>query len=312
MSAISSRSSWPRRILFAVGGLAVFLLLFALALRITVIEMFRGIESSRATGLAALPSWDAGSMWSSGRASVDYARIAPSGESWIARNADLRTRSSAFDRSVVALHQIVSSHHGYLEDLRTESRSGQGRVLAATLSMAAPEFDAAVSDLKTLGRTEAISEAGEDSAVKLASAERHLAATRTNLSRLQKLQRERKGELRDAVALEKDIAQANEAVVQAEREHEGLLSTVAQAHIRLTVIEDYRTPLEVNLNGAFLPLRNSLVQGATAIFSSASLVLSVLFEFGLPLLFWAAVLFWPGRTAWRRFHRSQVAISVAP
>jgi Domain of unknown function (DUF4349) len=312
MSAISSRAPWPRRILFAVGGFTVFFLFFALALRLTVNEMFRGIESSKVTGLAAWSSWDARSMWGSGRASVDFAAIAPPGESWIARNADLRTLSSSFDRSIVALHQIVSSHHGYLEDLRTESRSGRGRALAATLSVPAPEFDAAVSDLKTLGRTEAISEAGEDSAVKLASAERHLAATQTNLSRLQKLQRERKGELRDAVALEKDIAQANEAVAEAERQHEGLLSTVAQAHIRLTVIEDYRAPLEVNLNGAFLLLRNSLVEGASAIFSSASLVLSVLFEFGLPLLFWTAVFFYPGRTAWRRLHRSHAVISTAP
>lgn len=310
MSTISSRASWLRRILFAVGGLVVFLLFFVLALRITVSEMFRGIESSKVTGLAALSSWDARSMWSSGRASVDYTPIAPSGESWIARNADLRTLSSSFDRSVVALHQIVSSHHGYLEDLRTESRSGHGRVLAATLSVVALEFDAAVSDLKTLGRTEAISEAGEDSAVALASAERHLAATQTNLSRLQKLQRERKGELRDAVALEKDIAQANEAVAEAERQHEGLLSTVAQAHIRLTLIEDYRAPLEANLTGAFLSLRNSLIEGVSAIFSSAALFLGVLLQFGLPLSFWIALLFWPSRTAWRRL--SHAVISTAP
>jgi hypothetical protein len=312
MSAISSRASWPRRILFVVGGLAVFLLLFALALRITVIEMFRGIESSKAMGLDALASWDVGSMWGSGRASVDYARIAPPGESWIARNADLRTRCSSFDHSVVALHEIVSAHHGYLEDLRTESRSGRGRVLAATLSVAAPEFDAAVSDLKTLGRIEAISEAGEDSAIKLASAERHLAATQTNLSRLQKLQRERKGGLRDAVALEKDIAQANEAVAEAKRQHEGILSTVAQAHIRLTLIEDYRAPLQANLTGAFLSLRNSLVEGVGAIFSSAALFLGVLFQFGLPLSFWIALLFWPSRAGWRRFHRSHAAISTSP
>jgi hypothetical protein len=311
MSAISSRASWPRRILCVVGGLAVFLLLFVLALRLAVIEMFRGIESSRATGLSALPSLDVGSMWSNGRLSVDNARIASSGESWIARNADLRTRSSSFDRSVVTLHQIVSAHRGYLEDLRTESRSGQGRVLAATLSVAAPEFDAAVSDLKTLGRTEAISETGEDSTIKLASAERHLVATQTNLSRLQKLQRERKGGLRDAVALEKEIAQANEAVAEAERQHDGLFSMVAQAHIRVSLIEEYRAPVEVNLAGAFLPLRNSLVEGASAIFSSASLVLGVLFEFGLPLLFWAAVLFWPGRFVWRQFHRTPATVSAA-
>jgi hypothetical protein len=229
---------------------------------------------------------------------------------WIARSADLRARSSAFDRSLVALHQIVSIHRGYLEDLRTESRSGYGRVLAAAVSVPSNDFDATLADLKTLGRVEGISEAGEDFAVKLATATRHLAAAQTNLSRLQKLQRERKGELRDAVALEKDIAQTNEAVIEAERQNQELVSTVAQAHIRLTLLEDYRAPLQANLAGLFLQLRNSLVEGVSSIFSSAALVLGALFEFGLPLLFWAALLLVPARFAWRRFRRAPAVVPV--
>jgi Domain of unknown function (DUF4349) len=296
MTGIACPSSWPKRILLTIAALVAFLLLFLIALRITVTEMYRDAESSRATSLAATPSWDVQSMWSSTprmlQKSVDSARVAP-WESSIARSAALRTRSSSFDRAVAQLHQIVSAHQGYLEDLRTENQSGMGRALAATVSLPSKEFDAAISNLKTLGRTEAISEAGEDSAVKLATAQRHLAAAETNLSRLQKLQRERKGELRDAVALEKDIAQANETVAEAQRQHQGLLSTVLQAHIRVTLIEDYRAPLETNLAGSSLALRNSFVEGVSAIFSSLAFVLGVLFEFGLPLLFWAILLSWP-------------------
>ena len=195
MTGTPSRSSWPKRILLTITALVVFLLLFVLALRITVTQIYRGIESSRATGLAAAPYWDERSMWSGTpmlQKSVDSTSAAFPWESSIARTADLRTRSSSFDRSVVNLQRVVSAHQGYLEDLRTQTRSGSGRALAATLSVPTKEFDSAISDLKTLGRTEAISEAGEDSAVRLATAERHLAAAQTNLSRLQKLQRERK------------------------------------------------------------------------------------------------------------------------
>jgi hypothetical protein len=317
MTGTASRFSWPRRVLFTIGALLAFVLLFVIALRITVTEMYRGIESSSATGLAATPYWDERNMWSSAsmlQKPVDSARVAFPWESPIARTADLRTRSSTFDRSVAELHRIVSSHQAYLEDLRTETRSGSGRALAATLSVPSKEFDAAISDLKGLGRTEAISEAGEDSAVKLATAERHLAAAQTNLSRLQKLQRERKGELRDVVALEKDIAQAHEVVAEAQRQHEGLISNVAQAHIHLLLMEDYRAPLETNLAGSSLALRNSLVDGVSAIFSSLALVLGVLFEFGLPLLFWAAILFLPLRLVWRRFRHASpnTAVPAAP
>ncbi len=306
MTGIPSRPSWPKRILLTIAALVAFLLLFVIALRITLREMYEGggIESS--SRLPATPSWDVRSMWAS--APMLQKSSGLSGgvpwESSIARTASLLTHSSAFDASVAQLHQIVSAHQGFLEDLRTQSQSGSGRALAATLSVPSKEFDPAVADLKTLGRLEAITEAGEDSAVKLATAERYLSAAQTNLSRLQKLQRERKGDLRDAVALEKDIAQATEIVTESERQHESLVSTVSQAHIHLVLMEDYRAPFETNLAGSSLALRNSLVEGLSAIFSSVALVLGVLFEFGLPLLFWALILFWPLRLVWRRFRHS--------
>ena len=234
-------------------------------------------------------------------------RLRASGSSLGILNSKERRSTHAFFRIRSFCRRTSSNRFRssrLFEDLRTETRSGSGRALAATLSVPSKEFDTAIADLKTLGRTEAISEAGEDSAVKLATAERHLAGAQTNLSRLQKLQRERKGELRDAVALEKDIAHANETVAEAQRQHEILVSTVAQAHIRVTLIEDYRAPLETNLAGSSLALRNSFVEGVSAIFSSSALVLGVLFEFGLPLLFWAVVLFWPLRLVWRRFRHA--------
>jgi len=310
MSESSPRRSLPKRILLFIGGLFAFILLFAVAIRITVYELFSGIASSRATGLSAL-EWDVDSMWSTGGLGV-AAHQKGSAESWIARTADLRARSATFDRSVSALHRVVSTHHGYLEDLRTESRSGHGQALAATVSVPSNDFDATLADLKTLGRVEGIAEAGEDSAVKLATAARRLAAAQITLSRLQKLQRERKGELRDAVALEKVIAQTNEAVIEAERQNQELVSTVAQAHIRVNLLEDYRAPLQTNLADLFLQLRNSLVEGVGAIFSSAALSLGVLFEFGLPLVFWAALLFVPARFAWRRFRRAPAVAPAAP
>jgi len=309
MSESSPRRSFVKRSLIAVAALSAFILSSVFSARIAVESLFRGVASSKSSALSSY-SWDLGSMWSTGGIAGPYLQKGVA-DPWIARSANLLARSSAFDRSLASLHQIVSTHHGYLEDLRTESQSGRGRALAATVSVPSNDFDATLSDLKTLGRVEGISEAGEDFAVKLATAARRLSAAQTNLSRLQKLQRERKGELRDAVALEKDIAQANESVDEAERQNQSLVSTVVQAHIRLTLLEDYRAPLQTNLAGVALQLRNSLVEGIASIFSSVALVLGIFFEFGLPLLFWAALLFVPGRLAWRRFRRVPAPLSVA-
>lgn len=299
-----------KRLLIAVAVLGGIMMASVFSARIAVESLFTGIASQKSSGLSTV-GWDPESMWSSYTPMPPMALQKGGADPWIAHRADLRARSSSFDRSVATLHQTVSAHHGYLEDLRTESRSGYGRALAATVCVPSGEFDAALADLKTLGHVEAISEAGEDFAVKLAAAARRLSAAQTNLSRLQKLQRERKGELHDAVALEKDIAQANEAVDEADRQNQGLSSTVAQAHIRLTLLEDYEAPLQSNPAGVLLRLRNSLVEGIGSIFSSAALVLAILFEFGLPLLFWTALLFAPARLAWRRLRRYAAGVVEA-
>ena len=301
MSDSSPRRSAIKRFVFVVGALLAFTLVFVIAVRVAVMSIFRGIETQKATGLASI---DPFARYS---AASDLMAL---GGAWVSKSATLQMRATNFDQSVSALSRIVAAHQGYLEDLRTESRSGSGRALSASVSVPSSDFDATLLDLKTLGRIEAVSEAGEDSAVKLATAKRHLAAAQTNLSRLQKL-RDHKGELRDAVALEKDIAQANESAAEAERQQEDLVSTVAQAHIRVALIEDYRASMETNWEGATLQLRNSVVEGVSAIFSSVSTVIGILLEFGLPLLFWLTLLFLPSRAIWRRFRRPPAVVSEA-
>jgi hypothetical protein len=295
---------WPKRVLRVAMALVGFVLLFMVAIRVTVMEMFRGIEQSHATGLSSIAPWDSLPLLQ--KSAVDYAVAG----SQISRSADLRMRSNTFDQSVKSMKQIVATHHGYLEDLRTESRSGRGRVLAALVTVPSSEFDASVSSLKTLGRIEADSEAGEDSAIKLATAERHLASAQTTLARLQKLQREQKGQLRDALEVEKEIAQADSAVREAARQHENLLSTVAQAHIQLTLLEDFRAPFEAHFAEASLRLRNSFVDGIGGVLQSVALVFGVALEYGLPLLFWAAILAWPGFRLWRRIWPRPTASSA--
>jgi hypothetical protein len=308
MSETSVRRPVARRILLILAGLSAFILLFVVACRIAVREMFLTIEQSRATGLSAV-DWDPGSRWLNRNESVDFARTNVLGSS-VSRSAQLRAGSSSFDASVAALYQVVSAHHGYFDDLRTESHSGQGRMIAVALAVPSAEFDATLLDLKKIGRIIAISETGEDSAVRLASQARRLAAAQTNRARLEKLQRERTGKLLDALALEREIAQANETVAEALRQQEALQSTVAQAHISFALVEDYSVPLHARLDGEPLHLRNALIEGIGAIFSTVALVIAVLLEYGLPILFWIALLFWPGRLVWRRLHRHTPAAAL--
>jgi hypothetical protein len=307
----TGRRPLSKRILLVFGGLCAFILLFIVACRIAVQQIFMGIEQSRASGLSAT-TWDSRSMWSQGGYQLDAPRskLLPA---QISRSAEFRTITSSFEYSVAQMHASVSAHGGHLEDLRTESLSREGRMLSALLCLPSAEFDRALADLKKIGRVEAISEGGEDSAVKVESAARHVVTAQTNLARLQKLQQERNGVLRDALALEKEIAQANQVVADEQRQHEDLLSTVAQARIRFNLMEEYRAPMEANLADATLRLRNSFIEGVDAIFSTAAIFVGVLFEYGLPLVFWIALLSLPGRFVWRRLQaRKLVAVGTQP
>jgi hypothetical protein len=306
MSATATSVSWPKRVLLGCAALGAFIFLFVIALRVTISEMFRGggIESS-----SRIPAyWETRSMWSPPMLQKSGGYANP-WEASVARSADLLAHSDTFDQSVRQLRELISAHQGFFEDLRTQSQSGMGRALAATLAVPAKEFDSTLADLKGVARIDAVTEAGEDAVVKLATVERRLVAAQTNLSRLQKLEHERKGDLSQAVALEKEIAQANAGLSETEREHDSLVSTVTQAHIRFTLIEDYHAPLEANVAGNLLALRNSAIAGISAIFSSIALILGILFEYGLPLLFWAALLFLPARYAWRRFRRPHAVLA---
>lgn len=303
------RRSVPKVILIIVAGLAVFTFLFVIAVHITVDQLSRGIESSKGTGLVSV-DFATTNMWSTPYLPPMMQKSTPSPE-WVLRNANLHIQTSAFEQSAKSVSDIASAHQGFLENLVTESRSGAGRKLSAIVSVPSGQFYPTLNELKRIGRVRALAESGEDSAVKVENAERNVAAAEGTLRRLQALQRERKGQLHEALEVEKEIAQADAVVRQAVRDREALLSTTIRSHIEVMLLEDYRAPFQTNLADASLDLRNSFVSGASAIVGSLSAVVGGLMAYGLPTLFWCTLLFWPARMAWRRFRSPTTATAAA-
>lgn len=299
----AKRRSVVKRGFLVVGGMILFTLVLAIACRVAVTQLFRGIETSRATGLSAI-GWDVRTMWA---ATGESRRYQAGSGPWISRNGDLRLHTDKFERGRSRVSEIASAHHGFLEHLATDSRTGRGRMLSATLSVPASEFDTTLGDLKKLGRVEVAAEGGEDAAVKLQNASRNVEATKRTLDRLQTLQRERKGQFHDALEVEKEIAQTDTSVREAIRQRDSLLSTVAQALIQLMLLEDFRAPLEASFGGPWLEIRNSVIEGVSTTVSSLATVVGMAFEYGLPIIFWCLLLLWPGKSAWRHW-RARVAV----
>src|SRR5215472_5355315 len=147
MTDPSPRRSLTKRIVLVLGATLAFALVWIVAVRLAVENRYRGIEAQRATGLAAIEPFSA--------PSGDFDKVTW-GSTWISKSASLHMHAINFDESVEALHRIVAAHHSYLEDLRTESWPGKGRALSVNVSVSSTDFDATLSDLKTLGRIDAV------------------------------------------------------------------------------------------------------------------------------------------------------------
>src|SRR5215467_817882 len=111
MSSLSSARTLSKRLLIAFGAIIGVVLICVFAVHLFVSQMYRGISSSKARGLAAFNTFP-----SSGNYLNDSQN--PS----ISRSAELQSRTTAFDDSTSHLYRLVEAHRGYFEDLRTEKR----------------------------------------------------------------------------------------------------------------------------------------------------------------------------------------------
>jgi hypothetical protein len=300
MSEPHSSRSLFKRLAMVVAGIVGIVLVCVFSAQLCVNQMFRGIATSRATGLAA---WNIFPSFNSS--------LTDSQNPSISRSAELQSRTTSFDNSVSGLYRSVERHHGYFEDLRTENRSGQGRALAASFTVPASELDDSLNDLKALGRVQQISVASEDSTVRASRTQRRVEAAKNNLARLQSLRAQGKAGIQDALALQKEIAKATDDLAQIENEQQSLLSTVSRASVRFALIEEYRATLDVDLAGELFQLRNSLFEGLSGILATSTGFLAALFEYGLPVGFWGAILFYPTRLVWNRIRRFRAAKTVS-
>jgi len=288
-----------KKLLVAIAGIVGIVLICVFSAQLCVNQMFRGIAASRATGLAA---WNIFPSFSNS--------LGDSQNPSISRSAEVQSRTTTFDSSASHLYRLVEQHRGYFDDVRTENRSGQGRALAASFTVPAMELDSTVNEIRTLGRVIQISVASEDSTVKASRTQRRVDAAKNNLERLQSLRTKTKTGIQDALALQKEIAKATEELAQVESEQQNLLSTVSRASVRFALIEEYKATLNTDIAGALFQLRNSVVEGISGILSTSTAFLAALFEYGLPVGFWCAVLFYPARLTWKKIQRFRAARAV--
>ena len=225
----------------------------------------------------------------------------------IIRTAGVTIITKDFDPARARVEEIVRQHHGYVGQLNVTGATGSGRTLQATLRIPANELDAALNEMKKLGRVEGESQNGQDVTSQYVDLQARLTNARNTEQRLTDLLRERTGKLSDVLAVETELSRVRGEIEQMEAERKSMLNQVTFATLSATVTEDYQAQLQVVPPSTSTRLVNAAIDGYRSMVDGLLSVTLFLLSAVPSLLLWGAILFFPARFAWKKLRRSITA-----
>jgi Domain of unknown function (DUF4349)/Putative zinc-finger len=223
----------------------------------------------------------------------------------IARVAALTLTTKEFDKTRTGLEEILKRHNGYLGELKVTAPADSGRALTATLRIPAAQLDAAMAELKKLGRVEDESQGGEEVTQQYVDLEARLVNGKHTEQRLTDILRQRTGKLQDVLKVELEIDRVRGEIEQMQAEKKELGKRVAFATLNTMIKEEYFARLQGAPASAGSRFRNAAVDGYNTVVEGLIGVGLFLLSAGPSLLLWAAILFFPVRWAWKKFRAAR-------
>jgi hypothetical protein len=300
----SAASRFLRRMVFglaAVGGLLWFVS------RIESINSQRGIETSRATGLAAIPIQSHNTaMLSKGvfsQARLAQSPMLPDGAR-IARTASLRVTVSDFSAARESVEKIVKDRSGFAASMTISSPKDSSRSLSADFAIPAAQCDAALREFRMLGRVEDEHQVSEDVTSHSEDLEIRLKNSREAETRLTNILRVGTGKVSDVLEVENEITRVREEIERMEAEQKRLNHRVIFASIDLNLMEESRAEKGIHSSQLGIRMRNAVIDGYDGAVNGLLNVLEIILSEGPSLVVWGLILFWPARWAWRQWQKT--------
>src|SRR5215472_12860926 len=229
---------------------------------------------------------------------VDHA--VPTPAAMILRTAQLTMVTPNLDKARADMDKILQRYGGYIGELTTSSPAEAARKLTATLRVPGKQLDAALADLKKLGRVESESQSGQDVTAQYVDLEARLSNSRKGEQRLLELLQQRTGKLSDVLEVETELSRVREQIERMEGERRLLSKQVQFATVNATVTEEFKAPARALPQSLGTQFHNAAVDGYQTVVDFVIGVALFLISDGPMLLLWAAVLFFPARYAWRK------------
>jgi hypothetical protein len=219
----------------------------------------------------------------------------------IARIAGLTITTKDFEKTHASVEEILKRYHGYIGELNVSAPDDAGRTLTATLRIPAAQLDAAMAELKKLGRVENESQGGEEVTQQYVDLEARLANAQHTELRLTDILRQRTGKLQDVLKVELEIDRVRGEIEQMQAEKKELTKRVAFATLNTTIREEYHAKLQATPPSTGSRFRNAAVDGYNTVVEGLIAVGLFMLSSGPSLLIWVAILFFPARWAWRKW-----------
>jgi hypothetical protein len=224
----------------------------------------------------------------------------------VIRTAQITLTTINFAQARASLEEILKRHGGHIGSLNAGAPADAGQTLQATLRVPANRLDAAMAEIRHLGRVESEQQGGEEVTGQMADLEARLANTRNTEQRLAGILRGSTGKIADVLAVEKEIDRVRGEIERMEAERKNLGDRVNFATLEVRINEEYKAHLAVSAPSASSRLRNSAVEGYRNVADTLTGTAMFVLSYGPALVLWAALLFFPARYAWRRLRKSRI------
>jgi hypothetical protein len=229
-------------------------------------------------------------------------------EPLVIRTAQIFLTTPNFARARASLEDIVKRHAGHIGALHIESPADTGQTLQATLRIPATQLDAAMSEIRQIGRVETEQQAGQEVSRQMVDLEARLANSRNAEQRLADILRRSTGKIADILAVEREINRVRGDIERMDAERKNLGDQVSFATLDVRINEEYKARMNVSAPSTLGRLRNSGVEGYRNMAESLTGLAMFLLSYGPALVVWAALVFFPARYIWRWFRKSRQSL----
>lgn len=264
--------NWPKSIVAArflqrlVFGFAALAGIFWFANRVQRIDSQREFEISRATGLSAV------SMWSgSSKAPMLAKDVLPQTKSEqigvmtestrIARTASLRVSVTDFSAARESVERIVRARGGFTASMTISSPKDSSRSLSADIAIPTAQCDAALQEIRLLGRVEEERQGTEEVTAQSEDLDIRLRNMREAETRLMNILRTGAGKISDILDVENEITRVRGEIEHMEAEQKRLNNRIVFASIALNVTEEFRAEPGIASSRLGLRMRNAFIDG---------------------------------------------------